>query len=588
VVGVAVERVSSLLGSDTGLALLEERLGRTVCPTVATDGSSCPLWLTALAAALAELPATSLCQDGHATLVSLRDANHHTTLPCKYDAASATPPQPHWDRRENRTTSDINGMLRWFRSVSINCACGTTPHPRGLKDQEEEEESCPASDRTSAGCPCRVCRGCGANLDHIYIDSLPAEDEVGHCHDIVHNYETLWRSIERYTPPEGFTSRGVTWATAFALCYPDTTTPDPLPPDRVFSLLAELLACTRDGHVELEDSEGRCFSALPVRGNDDGVGGTETSSSATAADRWALHCKWMPRMADEWASHLAVEQIDGGKWEGQSKLMIVPDDHWLAGHPVLSWGWLKGYRGGTAYLMIAAMDCADWEEAEAASTPQSKGYPTEDYRQSCCRTTSLHPAVAAALDIDLDRFFRMAATATAVVVDVRLNEGGEDSFSRRIASRFADAEHTAYRKVARETYTPGASRYASEAAVTSQGAVQCFTIGPPADATTLQWCGPTMLMVSETTGSAAEVFALAMNALPYVHSAGCHTAGMLSDMMEPLTPCGWRFALSHEAYYTPDDVCVEGKGVSVDHELTAPLTDTEHLHAWAHHKSGIS
>jgi hypothetical protein len=232
------------------------------------------------------------------------------------------------------------------------------------------------------------CCGCGAELDVLHIDRLPpghgsrdsglsdgggggggdgdgdgdGDDGIDSvmfppCLDPLHNYETAWLTIEVYS--QSLSARGVHWATAFVWCYPDPSLAAG-GPTALFNLVAELLALTNDPHVELEDDESdMCFGAHPfvsasrgggcdgghtaaADGGGGGAGAGGDAGCATAVERWALYALKMRRDAVAWAAQLAADDIEGGAWAGQSAFMLVPDDHWLWGHKVMSWGWLRG------------------------------------------------------------------------------------------------------------------------------------------------------------------------------------------------------------------------------------------------------
>lgn len=51
-------------------------------------------------------------------------------------------------------------------------------------------------------------------------------------------------------------------------------------------------------------------------------------------------------------------------------------------------------------------------------------------------------------------------------------------------------------------------RYVSVESVEARGATQSVEVAPPPSADTLRWRGPTLVLVGETTGSAAEIFAV--------------------------------------------------------------------------------
>jgi C-terminal processing protease CtpA/Prc len=83
--------------------------------------------------------------------------------------------------------------------------------------------------------------------------------------------------------------------------------------------------------------------------------------------------------------------------------------------------------------------------------------------------------------------------------------------------------------------------------------------------------GPTAVLISGSTASAAEVFSMVMRELPHVTLVGSRTQGIISDELEKRLPNGWRFTLSNERYSTPDRSCFEGIGVPPDVEVIPRL-----------------
>lgn len=405
------------------------------------------------------------------------------------------------------------------------------------------------------------------------------------------------------------------WFAAFVQHYP--TRVARAHPERLFSLLAELLSCTNDGHVELEadgsdarldgcagqqrhvqghelerimrsklpgeetekgeenaegrkeendyvskldrqkeeekedggregeeEEEGEYYCAMPtttglpkfLRGVAGSAVVPDQAARQSAADRWHRHATRMEAAAGAWVDHIFEQCLVGGAVLGQSVFMRVPSDHWLVGQPVLQWGWLSTASpalapqtdtGDVAYLLLSAMDCEEFDSDTQEEPTDASIRADEAQRQKNCQSTTLHPDVAAALDRDLDAFFHFcvpsedsgASRARAVVIDVRLNEGGEDAFARHVAARFVDQERPVYSKQSGTDYCASASRYVSSAAVSSGGARRYFSISPPPPPQR-SWRGPTLLLVSEVTGSAAEVLALCLKAQPHVTLVG--------------------------------------------------------------------
>jgi carboxyl-terminal processing protease len=150
---------------------------------------------------------------------------------------------------------------------------------------------------------------------------------------------------------------------------------------------------------------------------------------------------------------------------------------------------------------------------------------------------------AEALGRALDEAMALFEGARAVIVDVSMNDGGEDVLARAVAARFAAKRTLAYSKYAGDA--PGATP-------------QAIYLEP---AVAPRYLGPVYLLTSNVTVSAAEILTMAMRALPNVTHVGQATRGSLSDMLAKRLPNGWSVTLSNEVYLDADGKRWEARGV---------------------------
>ncbi|MCP3143068.1 S41 family peptidase [Pyxidicoccus xibeiensis] len=138
----------------------------------------------------------------------------------------------------------------------------------------------------------------------------------------------------------------------------------------------------------------------------------------------------------------------------------------------------------------------------------------------------------------------------ALILDVRFNAGGYDAVSLAIASRFTDVERLAFTKKARvgQGFTPPREYRFAPA-------------GPR------RFTGRVYILTSSLSASAAEIFTMAMGALPNVTVVGERTDGAHSDVLTRQLPNGWSFGLSNELYAAPDGQVYERVGLPPDVEL---------------------
>lgn len=139
-----------------------------------------------------------------------------------------------------------------------------------------------------------------------------------------------------------------------------------------------------------------------------------------------------------------------------------------------------------------------------------------------------------------------------IIVDVRFNGGGQDAIALEIAGRFADQSYLAFSKQTRDGdgFTP----------------LMEYQVVPAGEK---RFTGETIVLTSGLTASAAEIFVMAMGALPNVTIMGEPTAGGHSDILSRTLPNGWSVGLSNQVYYASDGQVYEGVGMPPD--VVVPL-----------------
>jgi carboxyl-terminal processing protease len=153
------------------------------------------------------------------------------------------------------------------------------------------------------------------------------------------------------------------------------------------------------------------------------------------------------------------------------------------------------------------------------------------------------------------------ADTDTLVIDIRVNVGGSDTIALDVAGRFFNERTLAFTKQARN----------------GDGLGDIFgAYVEPFDGT--RYDGDIVLIVSESTVSAAEIFTMTMAQRDDVLIVGQATSGEFSDILERALPNGWSFGLSNEVYRDADGNNYEATGIPVDLELTGspvPLEDRE-------------
>lgn len=141
----------------------------------------------------------------------------------------------------------------------------------------------------------------------------------------------------------------------------------------------------------------------------------------------------------------------------------------------------------------------------------------------------------------------------AIIIDVRLNEGGFDEVGLVYISRFL-SEYTAL--------------YSKHAAPIQKKEPRLDVwLRPDGE---IQYLKPVVVLTSATTFSGAEVFALAMRERANTTLVGERSGGGFSDILLKRVSSNIAFGLSNEVYTSPRDEWFERLGVPVNHEVSMP------------------
>jgi len=156
-----------------------------------------------------------------------------------------------------------------------------------------------------------------------------------------------------------------------------------------------------------------------------------------------------------------------------------------------------------------------------------------------------------ALEAALDAIFADPGLK-ALVIDVRINFGGDDPLGLAVASRLATSEYLAFTKQARadpidrNKWTPGDP-----------------SLVRPSSRPRFQ--GPAVALIGPLTVSAGETFTQAlMGRAPHITRIGENTQGVFSDVLDRHLPNGWTFGLPNEVFRAPGGATFDGPGVPPD------------------------
>ncbi len=159
---------------------------------------------------------------------------------------------------------------------------------------------------------------------------------------------------------------------------------------------------------------------------------------------------------------------------------------------------------------------------------------------------------ANALDEALDVAMADAQQLQSLVIDVRLNGGGDDPYGVQVAGRLTDKPYVAFVKRARnDAENP-------ESWTNPQPTTVRVSDRPRFLKHVVELIGP-------DTVSAGETFTMAlMGREPHITRIGDNTQGVYSDVLGRRLPNGWRFGLPNEVFLTEGGKHFEASGVPPD------------------------
>ncbi len=332
------------------------------------------------------------------------------------------------------------------------------------------------------------------------------------------NYEVLWDTFNDHYA--FFDIRGVDWSVVNDLASPllDGIFDD----ESLFGLFREMLQPLGDGHVHLMSEE---YGVEFVAG--------------VAPDWYLRLIEFFNENFPEDELQLAFEaQDDFDDFESFVGAIFGENYQALAAQN------LENVQSYVGELSCGAAGKICW-----STSSENVGYLLVDAMQGFVEDTEQdNEEDLDVLSAVLDEAFQTLSGTDALIVDLRQNQGGQESISLALAGRFVDEEQLSYRKKA---WDKGAVANEHDISIKPTGASP--------------YSQPVYLLTSGGTYSGAETFALSMNQLPQVTLIGEPSGGIFSDMISKELPNGWTFTLSTEIYSDLDDNVYEGVGVPVEH-----------------------
>ena len=139
-----------------------------------------------------------------------------------------------------------------------------------------------------------------------------------------------------------------------------------------------------------------------------------------------------------------------------------------------------------------------------------------------------------------------------LVLDLRINFGGDDGIGLAIASRLAGTDYLAFTKQARNNPTDRSS-------FTPEQPIMLHPSNRPS------FHGPVVELIGALTQSAGETFTMAlMGRTPHVIRVGENTQGLFSDTLSRRLPNGWTIYLPNEVFRTKQGKAFDAVGIPPD------------------------
>ena len=162
---------------------------------------------------------------------------------------------------------------------------------------------------------------------------------------------------------------------------------------------------------------------------------------------------------------------------------------------------------------------------------------------------------AADFDAALERF----RNAPAIIFDVRMNPGGNDSLAFEVAGRFA-----------RTSVVFASVRFRNGPSHGDFGPATMRTLSPRGS---WQYAGNVLLLIGRRCASSNESFIAAMGQLPDVTIVGDRTAGSTGNPGTFPLAYGWSYTVSRWIEFTADNQPIEDIGISPDIFVTTGPAD---------------
>jgi hypothetical protein len=162
-------------------------------------------------------------------------------------------------------------------------------------------------------------------------------------------------------------------------------------------------------------------------------------------------------------------------------------------------------------------------------------------------------------EADIDKLLDAVRDSAALILDLRMNTGGNEALAGSLATRLTSA--TRIGDYVQTRNGPGRADFTP---------LEARSVMPRGD---WQYTRPILLLIGRRTGSTSESLVAFLHTLPNVTVVGDTTAGSSGLPRTFTLTDGWTFSVSTRIEYTPERVVIEDKGIAPS--VVVPATQSD-------------
>lgn len=358
-------------------------------------------------------------------------------------------------------------------------------------------------------------------------DLQTLKTDSGYAFNAERDFEIFWRTFnELYI---NFELRGVDWDEAYEEAV--NSLGDIHTEEELFEFLSELITPLGDGHAILIHaplSQNLDESITKALENED----TPNFSTNT-------QLRLYEKLLNEYVASL-------GSDDELTEEQAAEAEHYIATNVDSIMETIFGYADENVDIKVRAAGEIAW-----FTTSDNIGYlfigSMSDYTEGKSTVIADSAADVAIAEETINEALKDLEDTHGLIVDVRFNGGGHDQVALSVVRHFMSQPQAVYSKFAGhgDVATPAKE----------------VVLAPAMDKAYLK---PTAVLMSGDTGSAAEVFTIAMSSLPQVTLIGEPTAGAFSDVLVKRLTSDIIFGISNETYLDTKGNNYEGVGIAAD------------------------